>query len=112
MIAMAVVAGRSHDKPALEQSFSMDTLRIIGQNIMLWNVVDTGNRSAFSVAFAAENRDVHLVGAGIDVAGWKDVVITMTFAASGGIGSPTFQGSAVNSLIKFSKSVILFCIFS
>ena len=90
VISMTVVARRCNDETTLEQALPVDTLRIVAQDVMFWNIVDTRNWSSFPVAFAAENRDVHLVGAGFDVAGREDVVLTMAFTASGGIGSFAF----------------------
>jgi hypothetical protein len=101
VISMAVVACGGNDKTAFEQTFTVNTLRVIAQNIMFWNVVDSGDWRSLTVTLAAENRDVHLVGAGFDVAGRKDVVIPMAFAAGGGIGCTPFQSAAVNTGVKF-----------
>jgi len=101
MIAVAVVTGSRDDQPALEQSLSMDTLGIIGQNVVLWNVVNAGYGGSLPVTFAAEDRDVHLVGARIDGAGGQHTVVAMAFAAVWSIGSSSFQSSAMNSSIKF-----------
>jgi hypothetical protein len=53
------------------------------------------------MAFSTENRDVHLVGPGVDIAGRKNVVTGGTFAAGGSIGSTSFQGSSMSSFKKF-----------
>jgi hypothetical protein len=101
MISMAVVAGGRDDEAAFEQTFSMDALRIVAQNIMFWNVVDPGHRRSLSMTLSAENRDVHFIGTRSDVCMWENIVIAVTFAAGWSIGSTTFQSAAMNSSIKF-----------
>jgi len=107
VISMTVVARRCNDETTLEQALAVDTLRIVAQDVVFRNVVDPGNWCSLTVTLAAENRDVHLVGAGSDIAGGKNVVVPMAFAAGWGIGSTAFKSAAMNSCIKFLIGVIV-----
>jgi hypothetical protein len=89
MISMTVVACGCHDKPLFEQPFPMNTLGVIGQDIMFCNVVNASNRRSFPVAFSAEHRDIHFIGARSHVGRRQDIVFSMTFGTGGSIrGTP------------------------
>jgi len=53
------------------------------------------------VAFSAENGYVHLVCSGLDISRRQDVMFSVAFAASRSVGSSAFQGSSMNSSVKF-----------
>jgi hypothetical protein len=97
VVAVTVVAGGSNDQAAPEQSLAVDALGIIAQDIVFRDIVNPGDGGAFPVAFPAENRNVHLVSAGVYVRGRQDVVITVTFGAGGRVGCVSLQGAAMDA---------------
>jgi hypothetical protein len=107
MISMAVVTCGCNDQALLEQSFSMDALGIIDQNVFFRDVIDTGHGGTFPVAFPAEHGNVHLVCSRFDIIGRKDVVISVALPASRGIGSTASQGSSVDASKEFFIGLIM-----
>jgi len=107
VVAMAVVAGGCNDETAFEQTFAMDTLRIVGQNVVFGNVVDAGNRCTLSMTFAAKHGNVHFISTGLDIAGGKDVVIAVAFTAAGSIGCTAFKSAAMDSRIELLSCLIM-----
>jgi hypothetical protein len=90
MISMTVVTSGCDDKALFEQALSVDALRVIGQDVVFGNVVDPCNRRSFPVAFAAEHRDVHFIGAGSHIGGGQNIVFSMTFAAGWSVWCTSF----------------------
>jgi hypothetical protein len=107
VVAVTVVAGGGHDQALLEQSLAVNALGIIRQDVSFRNVVHTGDRGSFPVAFSAENWDIHFVCSGLDVGVRKDIVISVTLAAGRGIWSPAFQSLSVDSGKKFLTRSIM-----
>jgi len=107
VVAMTVIACGCHDQALLEQSLAVNALGVVGKDVPFWNVVNSGNGRSFSVAFSAENGDVHLVCSGLDVCGRKDVVLSVTFIAARGIRSSPLQSPSVDSGKKFLIRLIM-----
>jgi hypothetical protein len=85
MIAVTVIACGCNDQALFEKAFPMNTLGVIGQDIVFGNVVYTGNRSALPVTFSAQHRDVHLISTGFRIYRREDIMITVTLPAGWGV---------------------------
>ncbi|MBA7618022.1 hypothetical protein ES703_25341 [subsurface metagenome] len=107
VISVTVVACGCHDQALLEQSLAVNALGVVGKDVPFWNVVNSGYGRSFSVAFSAENGDVHFVCSGLDVGGRKDVVFSVTFIAARGIRSSPLQSLSVDSGKKFLIRLIM-----
>lgn len=107
MISVTVVACGCHDQALLEQSLAVNALGVVGKDVPFWNVVNSGYGRSFSVAFSAENGDVHFVCSGLDVGGRKYEVISVTFIAARGIRSSPLQSLSVDSGKKFLIRLIM-----
>jgi hypothetical protein len=75
----------------------MDTLGVIGEDIVLSDVVNSSHRRAFPVAFSAQHWNVHFVSAGIHISGRQDIMLAVAFAAGRSIGGPSLERPAVNA---------------
>jgi len=62
MVAVTIIAGGRDDQSLFKKSFSMDTFGVIGQNILLRDVVYPGYRGVLAVTFTAQEWDIHLIG--------------------------------------------------
>jgi len=107
MISVAVVAGRRYNQPPFEKPFSVNALRVIGQNVVFGNVVYSSDGRSLLVAFSAQHRDIHLIGAGLRVGFGKNVMVTVTLPAGGGIGSVSFESPAMNAVHEGFLRVIM-----
>ena len=65
VISMTVVAGGCYDQSRFKQTSSMYTLCVILNNIVFSDIIHPGYNFTFPVTFAAQERDVHFIGAGI-----------------------------------------------
>jgi hypothetical protein len=100
VISVAIIASGGDDQTLLEQSFAVNALGIVGEDIMFGDVIHTGHRSSLPVALPAQYGNVHLVSSRADIRGGEDVVLPVTFVAGRGVGGSSFQGSSVNTGIK------------
>jgi hypothetical protein len=100
VISVAIIACGGYDQALFEQAFSMDTLGVVAQDISFRNVIYPCHRRTLSVAFSAQDRNVHFICLRSDVRRRQDVVFPVAFIAGRGIGSASSQGSSVNTCIK------------
>lgn len=97
MVPVAIVTGGCNGQASLEQALAVDALRIVGQDIFLWNVVDTGYRCSFTMARSTKHGDIHFVGFRAEIRRGKNIVLAVALFAGGSIRSASFEGLAVYS---------------
>jgi len=100
-VAVVAVRAGSRDRQALfEKPFAVNALAVVLDDIVLGDVVHSGNRSALAVTLAAQVGDVHFVRLGSGV-GWRqDVVGAVAFATGGSVSLAAIQRLAVDAGIK------------
>jgi hypothetical protein len=75
----------------------VDALGIVLHDVVLRHIVGPGYYLAFSVACAAKDGDIHLIGTRAGICIMQDVVVTMTFLAAGCIWVVHQQGLTVDA---------------
>jgi hypothetical protein len=97
----------SDDEASPKETVSVDRLRVILQDVSLANRPELGNLGPLLVAGAAKRGNIHHVGASILVAGWQDVVFSMTGRAIGREVFALSKGSAVEASLKFFHRLVV-----
>jgi hypothetical protein len=100
VVSVAIVACGGDDESPLKQTFSVNALGIVVQNIFFRNIVGSGDGSSFPMTFPAKKRDIHFVGEGIGILLGQDVVAPVTLGTGWGIGFFFGQRLSVDARVE------------
>jgi hypothetical protein len=95
---MAVYTGSSDNQAALEQSFAVNGHGIIGDNIMLGNVMPPCYIAIFPVTLTAGCGYIHDIAGGAGIFGVVYFMLSMAVDAHGSVGIAAGQGLAVEAV--------------
>src|SRR3972149_3840804 len=94
---MTVSADRGHGQSPLEQSFSVNADRVVGENAILGNIIGAGDFGPLLVASATDKRDIETPNLGIRRLDRRNVVAAVAIPTSGGQLCAGFYGLAVQA---------------
>ena len=100
MCRMAVAARCGDSEAALQQSFPVDTLRVVGDDLMLRSGVPNCRFLPFLMAFAAKHRDIDGEDGGFWIRPALHFVSAVTFLAGGCIRIVVGDQSPVHTTLK------------